>query len=67
MSILRRLVAALVVLPILAGISWAQDYRVRTGDVLQIEVLEDGNLNRSAIEDLKEGRPVGPPPAQQSE
>ena len=49
MSILRRLVAALVVLPILAGISWAQDYRVRTGDVLQIEVLEDATLNRSAI------------------
>lgn len=49
MSILRRLVAALVVLPILAGISWAQDYRVRSGDVLQIEVLEDATLNRSAI------------------
>ena len=49
MSILRRLVAALVVLPILAGISWAQDYRVRSGDVLQIEVLEDATLNRSAL------------------
>ena len=49
MSILRRLVAALLVLPILAAATWAQDYRVRPGDVLQIEVLEDATLNRSAI------------------
>lgn len=49
MPILRRLLAALFVLPILAGLSSAQDYRVRSGDVLQIEVLEDATLNRSAI------------------
>jgi polysaccharide biosynthesis/export protein len=49
MSILRRLLAALVLLPILAVASWAQDYKVRSGDVLQIEVLEDATLNRTAI------------------
>lgn len=49
MSILRRLLALMFVLPILASTAWAQDYRVRTGDVLQIEVLEDATLNRSAI------------------
>lgn len=49
MLILRRLVAALFLLPILALTATAQDYRVRAGDVLQIEVLEDATLNRSAI------------------
>jgi polysaccharide export outer membrane protein len=49
MSILRRLAAALIVLPFLAVSTWAQDYRVRSGDVLQIEVLEDATLNRTAI------------------
>ena len=49
MSIVRRLAAALFLLPILAVSAWAQDYRVRAGDVLQIEVLEDPTLNRSAI------------------
>ncbi|MFN5996348.1 MAG: polysaccharide biosynthesis/export family protein [Paracoccaceae bacterium] len=49
MSILRRLAAALFLLPILALSASAQDYRVRSGDVLQIEVLEDATLNRSAI------------------
>ncbi len=49
MSILRRLLVALVLLPILAIASWAQDYKVRAGDVLQIEVLEDATLNRTAI------------------
>jgi polysaccharide export outer membrane protein len=49
MSILRRLLATLVLLPILAVASWAQDYKVRSGDVLQIEVLEDATLSRSAI------------------
>ena len=49
MSILRRLVAALILLPVLAVASWAQDYKVRAGDVLQIEVLEDATLNRNAI------------------
>lgn len=49
MSILRRLLALVVVLPFLAATAWAQDYRVRSGDVLQIEVLEDATLNRTAI------------------
>ena len=49
MSILRRLAVTLVLLPLLAVSSWAQDYRVRSGDVLQIEVLEDATLNRTAI------------------
>jgi polysaccharide biosynthesis/export protein len=49
MPILRRLLAAVVLLPILAVASWAQDYKVRSGDVLQIEVLEDATLNRTAI------------------
>jgi polysaccharide biosynthesis/export protein len=49
MSILRRLAAALFLLPILAYAASAQDYRVRPGDTLQIEVLEDATLNRSAI------------------
>lgn len=49
MSILRRLAAALILLQLLAVSSLAQDYRVRSGDVLQIEVVEDGTLNRTAI------------------
>ncbi|RYI06324.1 MAG: hypothetical protein EON48_14780 [Acetobacteraceae bacterium] len=49
MSILRHLAAALLLLPLFAASSWAQDYRVRSGDVLQIEVLEDATLNRTAI------------------
>jgi polysaccharide biosynthesis/export protein len=49
MSIVRRLAGALLLLPVLAGSVWAQDYRVRPGDTLQIEVLEDNTLNRSAI------------------
>ncbi len=49
MSILRRLAVAMLLLPVLAVSAFAQDYRVRPGDVLQIEVLEDATLNRSAI------------------
>ncbi len=49
MSILRRLVAALLLVPIVALAAQAQEYRVQPGDVLQIEVLEDATLNRSAI------------------
>ena len=39
------------------------------GDVEKFKTWMDSyrDLNRNAIEDLKEGRPVGPPPAQQSE
>lgn len=49
MSILRRLAIAVLFLPLFAVSSWAQDYKVRSGDVLQIEVLEDSTLNRTAI------------------
>ena len=49
MSIVRRLAGALLLVPVLAVSAWAQEYRVRPGDVLQIEVLEDNTLNRSAI------------------
>jgi polysaccharide biosynthesis/export protein len=49
MSVVRSFVAALLFLPLLAAAVWAQDYRVRPGDVLQIEVLEDSTLNRTAI------------------
>jgi polysaccharide biosynthesis/export protein len=49
MTILRRLAAALFLLPIMALSAWAQDYRVQPGDTLQIEVLEDATLNRSTI------------------
>jgi polysaccharide export outer membrane protein len=49
MSILRRLATALFLLPLFAVSTWAQDYKLRSGDVLQIEVLEDQTLNRTAI------------------
>jgi polysaccharide export outer membrane protein len=49
MLILRRLAAVLFLLPIMALSAAAQDYRIRAGDTLQIEVLEDATLNRSAI------------------
>lgn len=49
MSILRRLAVAVLFLPLLAVSSLAQDYKLRSGDVLQIEVLEDSTLNRTAI------------------
>lgn len=32
-----------------AGAAQAQDYRIRSGDVLRIEVLEDSSLNREAL------------------
>lgn len=49
MTVICALFAALAMLPLLAQPGAAQDYRLRSGDVVQIEVLEDGNLNRSAI------------------
>lgn len=49
MKLIHALVAALMLLPFMAVQSIAQDYRLRPGDVVQIEVLEDGNLNRTAI------------------
>lgn len=49
MKVLRVFVALLLALPFLAAQGLAQDYRLRAGDVVQIEVLEDSTLNRSAI------------------
>lgn len=49
MVLMRALVAMLVVWPFFAVQAVAQDYRLKSGDVLQIEVLEDSTLNRTAI------------------
>lgn len=55
MTFARRLIAALLVLPVMAVAAWAQEYRLRAGDTVQIEVLEDNTLNRTAIV-LPDGR-----------
>ena len=49
MVLIRSLVAMLFVLPWFVGHALAQEYRLKTGDVLQIEVLEDSTLNRTDI------------------
>lgn len=50
MKQILTLVMALLILPILAGALKAQDnYRIKAGDVLQIEVLEDASINRSVL------------------
>lgn len=50
MGLIRAFAVALLAMPFLAIQGLAQqDYRLRTGDTVQIEVLEDGNLNRTAI------------------
>lgn len=49
MKFLLTLLVALVTLPLLAAQSLAQDYQLQRGDTIQIEVLEDDNLNRSAL------------------
>ena len=49
MKYLLTLLAALVTLPLIASQGLAQDYRLQRGDTLQIEVLEDQSLNRSAL------------------
>lgn len=49
MRFLQALAAALVLLPLLAIQAVAQDYRLRPGDTVQVEVLEDASLNRTAI------------------
>jgi polysaccharide biosynthesis/export protein len=42
--------AAMVVSVLSAGLAAAQDtYRIRPGDVLRVEVLEDGSLNRDTL------------------
>lgn len=56
MTFLRTLCAALFILPFLAATTFAQsDYRVRSGDTLQLEVLEDASLNRDILV-LPDGR-----------
>jgi polysaccharide export outer membrane protein len=49
MKIILAWVAALMLLPFMVVQAAAQDYLLRPGDTVQIEVLEDGNLNRTAI------------------
>lgn len=47
--LLIRATIALLVLPFLSLNASAQEYKLKTGDVVQIEVLEDTSLNRTAI------------------
>lgn len=50
MKTLRIALAAIAMLPFLAFAAAAQDsYKVRAGDVVRVEVLEDSDLNRSAL------------------
>jgi polysaccharide export outer membrane protein len=49
MGLIRALLAAIAVVPFLALQGFAQDYLLKRGDVVQIEVLEDATLNRTAI------------------
>lgn len=55
MSLARRLIAVLFLVPFMGLAASAQEYKLRAGDVLQIEVLEDATLNRSAVV-LPDGR-----------
>jgi polysaccharide export outer membrane protein len=55
MALVRRLIAALALMPLIGFAASAQEYKLRAGDVVQIEVLEDATLNRSAIV-LPDGR-----------
>lgn len=49
MKLLQVIFAAMMVLPLLVVQAVAQDYRLQRGDTVQIEVLEDGSLSRSAL------------------
>lgn len=49
MRFVLALIAALLVIPFMADPGLAQDYRLRPGDTVQVEVLEDTTLNRSAM------------------
>lgn len=49
MNVIRLVAALVVALPFMALQAVAQDYRLRAGDIVQIEVLEDSTLNRTAI------------------
>jgi polysaccharide biosynthesis/export protein len=55
MAFVHRLIAALLLVPFIGLAASAQEYKLRAGDVVQIEVLEDSTLNRSAIV-LPDGR-----------
>lgn len=56
MTFMRTLLVSLLVLPFLAATVSAQsEYRVRSGDTLQLEVLEDASLNREILV-LPDGR-----------
>lgn len=49
MRFVLALIATLLVIPFMADPGLAQDYRLRPGDTVQVEVLEDTTLNRSAM------------------
>lgn len=49
MRFVQMLLAAVMALPFLAADVSAQDYRLKRGDTVQIEVLEDGSLSRSTL------------------
>ena len=50
MKQILALAAALLLLPLMATGALAQDnYRVKSGDTLRIEVLEDGSINRDVL------------------
>lgn len=49
MRFVLALIAAFLVIPFMADPGLAQDYRLRPGDTVQVEVLEDTTLNRSAM------------------
>ncbi len=52
----KNFFAALLIVPVMTTMALAQsDYRIKSGDVLRVEVLEDSSLNRDAIV-LPDGR-----------
>lgn len=54
--IITKIISALLILPLFAVAALAQDnYRIKPGDVVRVEVLEDSTLNRDAIV-LPDGR-----------
>ncbi|MEX0340908.1 MAG: polysaccharide biosynthesis/export family protein [Arenibacterium sp.] len=55
-----RLVGLVLVAQIMAVTAWAQDnYRIKPGDVVRIEVLEDSSINRESLV-LPDGRVTVP-------
>ncbi|WP_306114895.1 MULTISPECIES: polysaccharide biosynthesis/export family protein [unclassified Roseovarius] len=54
--IITHLLAVLLLVPVISATASAQDsYRIKPGDVVRVEVLEDATLNRDAIV-LPDGR-----------